>query len=137
VNLVLDSNVIIAAFAARGLCGALFELYLDRHTIILSDFILKELRWAFSQKLKMPQHSISKIETYLRETCILSSFDKITKDICRDKDDNNIIALAVSARANFIITGDKDLLVFKKYRSVRIVSPREFWDTERCAENNK
>lgn len=130
-KVVLDSNVIVAAFAARGLCGALFELCLDRHTIILSDFILAEVRRAFAQKLKMPQHSISKIESYLREICVLSSFDKITKNICRDKDDNNIIALAVSAKADFIITGDKDLLVLKKYQSVRIVSPREFWKTEK------
>lgn len=130
-KVVLDSNVIVAAFAARGLCGALFELCLDRHTIILSDFILAEVRRAFAQKLKMPQHSISKIESYLREICVLSSFDKITKNICRDKDDNNVIALAVSANADFIITGDKDLLVLKKYQSVRIVSPREFWKTEK------
>lgn len=130
-KVVLDSNVIVAAFAARGLCGALFELCLDRHTIILSDFILAEVRRAFAQKLKMPQHSISKIESYLREICVLSSFDKITKNICRDKDDNNVIALAVSAKADFIITGDKDLLVLKKYQSVRIVSPREFWETEK------
>ena len=130
-KVVLDSNVIVAAFAARGLCGALFELCLDRHTIILSDFILAEVRRAFVQKLKMLQHSISKIESYLREICVLSSFDKITKNICRDKDDNNVIALAVSANADFIITGDKDLLVLKKYQSVRIVSPREFWETEK------
>lgn len=130
-KVVLDSNVIVAAFAARGLCGALFELCLDRHTTILSDFILAEVRRAFAQKLKMPQHSISKIESYLREICVLSSFDKISKNICRDKDDNNVIALAVSAKADFIITGDKDLLVLKKYQSVRIVSPREFWKTEK------
>lgn len=130
-KVVLDSNVIVAAFAARGLSGALFELCLDRHTIITSEFILAEVHRAFAQKLKMPQTAISKIEGYLREICILSLFDKITKNICRDKDDNNIIALAVSAAADFIITGDKDLLVLKKYQSVRIVSPREFWEVER------
>jgi putative PIN family toxin of toxin-antitoxin system len=131
VKVVLDSNVIVAAFAARGLCGALFELCIDRHTIILSDFILTEVRRAFAQKLKMPQHSIGKIESYLKEICTLSLFDKITENICRDKDDNNIIALAVSAETDFIITGDKDLLVLKKYKSVRIVSLREFWEVER------
>lgn len=130
-KIVLDSNVIIAAFAARGLSSALFELCLDRHTIILSDFILAEVRRAFNQKLKMPQHAIDKIESYLREICTLSLFDKLTKNICRDKDDDNIIALAMSADADFIVTGDKDLLVLKKYQSIRIVSPREFWEAER------
>lgn len=130
-KVVLDSNVIIAAFAARGLSSALFELCLDRHTIVLSDFILAEVRRALTQKLKMPQHTIDTIESYLKEICVLSLFDKLTKNICRDKDDDNIIALAVSAAADFIITGDKDLLVLQKYQSIRIVSPREFWEVER------
>ncbi|MHB8089644.1 MAG: putative toxin-antitoxin system toxin component, PIN family, partial [Anaerolineaceae bacterium] len=86
---------------------------------------------AFAQKLKMPPQTTGKIEAYLKEICVLSSFDKLTKNICRDKDDDNIIALAVSAGANFIVTGDKDLLVLKKYLSIRIVSPREFWEIER------
>ena len=71
-KIVLDSNVIIAAFAARGLSSALFELCLDRHTIILSDFILAEVHRAFIQKLKMAQHTIDKIEGYLKEICVLS-----------------------------------------------------------------
>jgi predicted nucleic acid-binding protein len=85
----------------------------------------------------MPQHGIGEIENYLKEICTLPLFDKITDNICRDKDDNNIIALAVSAKADFIITGDKDLLVLKKYKSIRIVSPREFWEVERCGGNNQ
>jgi putative PIN family toxin of toxin-antitoxin system len=113
------------------LSGELFELCLDRHTIILNDFILAEVCRVFTQKLKMAQHTIGKIENYLKEICVLSSFDNATKNICRDKDDDNIIALAVSAATDFIITGDKDLLLLKKYQSIRIVSPREFWEAER------
>jgi putative PIN family toxin of toxin-antitoxin system len=42
--------------------------------------------------------------------------------VCRDPDDDKFIACAVSASANFIVTGDKDLLDMGKYRSVRIIS---------------
>jgi putative PIN family toxin of toxin-antitoxin system len=61
-KVVLDSNVIIAAFATRGLSNALFELCLDRHTIITSEFILDEVHRAFHQKLRMPLPLINKIE---------------------------------------------------------------------------
>ena len=47
-----------------------------------------------------------------------------------DKDDNDIIALAVSAKADLIITGDKDLLVLKNINLSNPISP-EFWEVER------
>ena len=48
-------------------------------------------------------------------------------NICRDNDDNYIIEAAVKVNADAIITGDKDLLVLKKYNNVSILSPREFY----------
>ena len=47
--------------------------------------------------------------------------------VCRDPEDDHIIALADSARANYIITGDEDLLILKRYGSTQIVTPRQFW----------
>ncbi|MCL4550295.1 MAG: putative toxin-antitoxin system toxin component, PIN family [Bacteroidetes bacterium] len=52
-------------------------------------------------------------------------------EICRDKDDNNILETAVAAKANVIISGDKDLLVLKKYKNISIISPREFYNSEK------
>ncbi|PIP70614.1 MAG: putative toxin-antitoxin system toxin component, PIN family, partial [Nitrospirae bacterium CG22_combo_CG10-13_8_21_14_all_44_11] len=45
----------------------------------------------------------------------------------RDKDDNIIIGTALSGNAEFIITGDEDLLVLKTYKGIDIITPREFW----------
>ena len=45
---------------------------------------------------------------------------------CRDKDDDNILACAVEAAAEYLVTGDKDLLHMKTYKGIRIVMPREF-----------
>jgi predicted nucleic acid-binding protein len=42
-RIVLDTNVIVAAFAARGLCADVFEVCLENHTIIISEFILSEV----------------------------------------------------------------------------------------------
>ena len=126
-KLVLDSNIIIAAYAGRGLCNSLFELCLDRHSIIISEYILHEINRALRDKLKMPRDSFHIIIDYLKEFCILSAYNKISENICRDENDNDIISLAVSNDAEYIITGDQDLLVLKNYKKVRIITPRDFW----------
>lgn len=126
-KIVLDSNVIVAAYAGRGLCNSLFELWLDRHSIIISDFILDEVRRTLNTKLKMPLKNVRIIIDYLKEICILSGYEKLTESVCRDKNDNEIIALAIKNSAEYLISGDNDLLILKKYKNVRIVSPRDFW----------
>jgi predicted nucleic acid-binding protein len=45
---------------------------------------------------------------------------------CRDQDDDMIIACAVSATADYIVTGDEDLLVLKRYKNIVIINPRNF-----------
>ncbi len=62
---------------------------------------------------------------YMKEFCILSTYEKSSKNICRDKEDDKVIALALSNKVEYIITGDKDLLVLKKYKNIKIISPRE------------
>ena len=47
-------------------------------------------------------------------------------DVCRDSKDNMILELAVAGKADFIITGDKDLKVLNPFRKIQIISPAEF-----------
>ena len=46
--------------------------------------------------------------------------------ISRDKDDDKILKCGIESKADFIITGDKDLLVLKEYKNIRIINPREY-----------
>ena len=126
-KIVLDSNIIVAAYAGRGLCNSLFELCLDRYSIIISDHILTEVYNTLHNKLKMPHKNVQIIIDYLKEFCIISTYKKITENICRDKNDNDIIALAISNDVDYLISGDKDLLVLKKYKNIKIIPPRDFW----------
>ncbi len=126
-KIVLDSNVIIAAFAARGLCSSLLELCLDRYEIIISDYILDEVYRALVKKIKLPEDKADAVVHYLEEFCEVSGYTRIGGGVCRDKKDDDIIALAVSNKARYLVTGDDDLLILKKYEEVEIVSPRDFW----------
>jgi uncharacterized protein len=124
---ILDSNVIIAAFSSKGLCHSLFELCLTRYSIIISDHILTEVHRILHEKFKMPTKKVNEVTNYLKNFCETQCYEKLKENICRDKDDDEILALAQSASADYIITGDKDLLVLNTFNSIPIVSPWEFW----------
>ncbi len=127
-RVILDTNVILAAFAGRGLAHALFELCLEKHEFIMSGHILSEVQRNLQKKLKMPKDKILMITEYLQEFCTFSNYKKIGKEACRDMEDVKILGLSEVAKPDYIITGDKDLLVLKRFRSVPIITPREFWE---------
>jgi putative PIN family toxin of toxin-antitoxin system len=127
-RVILDTNVILAAFAGRGLANALFELCLEKHEIIISEHILSEVQRNLQKKLKMPKDKVLMITGYLREFCTLSNYKRLDKMTCRDKDDDKILGLSEVAKPDYIITGDKDLLALEEFHSVPIITPREFWE---------
>jgi putative PIN family toxin of toxin-antitoxin system len=127
-RVILDTNVILSAFAGRGLAHALFELCLEKHEIIISEHILSEGQRNLQKKLKMPKDKILMIAEYLKEFCIFSNYKRLDKGVCRDMEDVKILGLSEVANPDYIITGDKDLLVLKQFRSVPIITPREFWE---------
>jgi putative PIN family toxin of toxin-antitoxin system len=130
-RILIDTNVIFSAFAARGLAQAVFELCLERHTIIISERIISELAVNLGKKLMMPSDKVQLITDYLRESCFLGEETSIENGACRDEKDIHILGLAKKMRPDFIITGDMDLLVLRRYLNISIVTPRGFWEKER------
>ena len=127
-RIVLDANVVVAAFAARGLCEAILELCLDAHDIVLSNHLLNEIQKNLVKKVKLPAKAAREIIALLRDNAQVIVPTKLPSNVCRDPDDIPVLGLALAARADYIVTGDKDLLVLKKFRSVPILTPRAFSD---------
>ena len=125
-RVVLDANVVVAAFASRGLCEAIFELCLDTHEIVLSEHLLREIHRNLVKKVKLPKKGADQIIALLRDNGVVVKPADLPTDACRDPDDIPVLGLAVAAEADCIVTGDKDLLVVEKFRSIRILSPRGF-----------
>lgn len=126
-RVVLDTNVIIAAFSARGLCAEVFEVCLEGHNIVISEHILSETKENLVAKIHLSRAVVQEIIQYLRDVTEIVEPEVVDKPVCRDKSDDRIIGTALGGDADFIITGDKDLLVLKKYKGIKIVTPREFW----------
>jgi putative PIN family toxin of toxin-antitoxin system len=126
-RVVLDTNVIIAAFAARGLCAEVFEVCLEGHIVVISEHILSETRENLTHKLRLPTRTVQDIIDYLRDIAEVVEPEGLDEQVCRDKNDDTVIGTALSGNATFIITGDRDLLVLKKYKGIKMVTPRDFW----------
>ena len=125
-RIVLDANVVIAAFAARGLCDAILEFCLDGHDILLSEDLILEIGSNLRKKIKIAPHTVEKIIILLRENAEILVPEHLSSKLCRDPDDLHILGLAIRGQADCIVTGDRDLLVLKKFHEIPILSPREF-----------
>ncbi len=62
-----DTNVLVSAFLARGLCADLLRLVLTEHTLVTSEVVLDELCDVLSRKGRLPPAQIEAIETFLRD----------------------------------------------------------------------
>jgi len=133
-KVVLDTNVIVAAFATQGLCHALLELCIDQHEIIISHEILREVEAALQKKLKVPPSVVKDTTDFLVDHASLRKPKRLAKQTSRDPSDDHILALAQLSEANYIITGDEDLLVLKTYGNTPIVLPRQFWEILKAKE---
>ena len=125
-RIVLDANVVVAAFAARGLCESIFEYCLANHEFLLSESLLGEIRRNLVEKVKLEKKTVSDIERLFRENGALLIPAKVDSQDCRDANDLHILGLIKAANPDYLITGDKDLLVLKFYERCQIVTPRQF-----------
>ena len=95
--------------------------------MILSTDIIKEFERTLRRKFLVSQSEMSDVRKVLAEAT-LDVFQKVNPiaPVCRDPDDDRILACAREAHADYIVTGDQDLLVLKRYGTTRIVTPRDF-----------
>lgn len=96
------------------------------HSVITSEFILDELRQKFSKKFKYSDRDIFAIENFLRSSMQVVEPGLLENHVCRDPEDDMILATALAGSAVCIITGDQDLLILGRFRNIIILSPSEF-----------
>jgi len=127
VRVVLDTNVWLASIlSTRGTCAAVFENCVRNHVILISEFVLDEFREHLLGKFRKSDVEADRILRLARMASEMVAPVPLEAPVCRDPDDDRVLALAVSGRADFLIAGDKDLLVLHPFQGVSIVSPAAF-----------
>lgn len=127
-KIVLDTNVLVAAFAAHGLCEAVYEVCLARHEIVLCDHILRELDRHLPRALKIGRDHATQITSTVKARALVVEPALLPADACRDADDLPILGTLLAGKADCIVTGDKDLLALGTFHGKPILSPRGLHD---------
>lgn len=125
-NIVFDTNVFIAALVAEGVCHNLLAHCAETHTLFTSEFVLGEVHEKLRTKFKRKTAAADETIALLQSVCTVVTPDPLPMQVCRDADDDWILATALAADAACIVTGDKDLLVLGSFQSIAILSPGEF-----------
>ena len=125
---VFDTNVLIAAFVSEGLCTKLLVRARQKDfQLILCPYILDEFEDVLRRKFSASVREVQNVRELIIEAVesIIIPVKSVT-GICRDPQDDHILACAVSAEVEFLVTGDDDLLVLGRFEGVEIVTPKAF-----------
>jgi len=131
VRVFLDTNVLVSAFATRGLCADVFRHILAEHDLITGEVVIVELRRVLRHRIKVPPPTIAAIEQLLRDQVVVPKPAEPHPLPIRDAGDRWVLASAVAGKADVLVTGDSDLLEMASRAPLRIVDPRGFWDMVR------
>ena len=125
---VFDTNVLLAAFITEGICSKILVRGRKRQFhLILCPVILREFERVLIKKFSITRNEARSILQIVSEAMhSVVSPSQSVQGICRDPDDDSILACALEAGADYLVTGDVDLLELKIFKGIRIVSPREF-----------
>lgn len=133
---IVDTSVLVSAFlfpdSVPGRVVALAEK--GAYALHVSPIILEELK----RSLRNPRlrksypYSDTEIDAWCADlheigSVILRPLPDVDA-VCRDPDDDHVIAAALAVKADTIVTGDKDLLVLGKHQAIRILTARAFLD---------
>jgi len=136
VRVVIDTNVLISySLTPNGIAGKVSDYFIEHGLLLFSTETFAELEI----RLWWP-----KFDTYItleQRKRILHDIDMIAlwneiagkTSYSRDPDDDKFIETAIEGQADFLISGDSDLLELGAVENTPILSPRQYWD-KFCAD---
>ncbi len=128
---VIDTNVLISALLWHGQPHALLEHVRDGTlTLVSSPALLAELadvlgRAKFDAVRARASISRERALAEVRQLTEIVEPPPLPRPVCRDPDDDHVLALALAARADLIVSGDRDLVDLKEFEGMPIVGPAE------------
>lgn len=126
-RVVLDTNVLIAAFIAHGTCHEILENCIYHYEIVGSSFLLDEFRRNLIRKFGYTKPEAGEAERLLCSRMTLVEPQALEAPACRDPDDDMVLGTALAGHCQWLVTGDADLLFLKRYREISIISSGDFW----------
>lgn len=127
-RIALDSSVLIAAHISRaGVCAELLEDVLLHHELVISEFILEELRRKLGEKFKFPKRETDQVAAFLRRVSIVVLPADLPSDLCRDPTDLQVLGTAIAGECALLISVNRDLLDMRSVHEIPIIRPGDYW----------
>jgi putative PIN family toxin of toxin-antitoxin system len=130
----LDTNVLASAAATRGLCADVLREVFASHDLFISEQVLNELGRVLRVKFGVVQDLIDDFILLLQQDSVLAQPSQVPRVKLQDKEDLTILAAAITAGAEVLITGDKELLDLGRVGNLEILSLRQFWEKLKAQE---
>jgi uncharacterized protein len=125
IRLLLDSNVLISALVFGGLPRLIVASAEGPGAVlVISLQIIREVEGVLRRKFRWEPDRIAAAcrPIWTRGHVLTPS---VSVEECRDPNDNHVLALALSANADVIVTGDADLLALHPFRGIPILTPSQ------------
>ena len=123
----LDTNVLVSAFATRGLCADVVRHVLAEHDLVVAEVVIAELRRVLKTRIGLPDEVSADIEQLLRDREVVPKPARPSSVKLRDPADRWVLASALAGKADVLVTGDHDLLDVADRPPLPVVDPRAFW----------
>ena len=127
-KILLDTNVLISAFITSG--GHSHEILthaVHQHELYYTDYILDELKEKFKTKFHFSPTVIGGFVEFITQFFLHGKTAVDVPNVCRDPDDDQVLADAVVNAVDLILTGDQDLLILKTHQGIRLLHPKDYW----------
>lgn len=125
---VVDTNVLVSAFLWQGTPSKVIELAGEKEVLLFTSRALLDELAATLAKKKLAKYvtatglSAEQMLTNYRRIATLVTAKQLEQQVSRDIDDDAVLACALAARADLIVSGDDDLLVLKSFDGISIVT---------------
>lgn len=126
-KIVIDTNVWISGLIFGGMPEKIIELFVNGDVVLItSEENMSELRRKIHQKFPLFSPQLPILEATIRDQAIVVMLGTHRVEVSRDIDDNKFIETALTGSANYLVSGDKDLLVLEAYENIQIIKPVDF-----------
>jgi len=127
-KVVIDTNIWISYLLGSLLQGMDEKILSKEIKVVVSDELLKEISKVSSRPkfkniftAKRIKELFSLLDSY---AIVVSPSQKV--NVCRDGKDNFLLEVALEGEADYLVTGDEDLLVLDPFHNTKIVKPKDF-----------
>jgi len=126
-KIVLDTNIYISAAVFGRLCEEVIQFCrFDKISVYISEDIIDEIENKLIVKFSWKENQIRVFLENILEFCKIVEVEERIVFIKEDPDDDKILECAVSAKCEYIVSGDKHLINLKSYKNIKILKPADF-----------